>query len=278
MKLFQYYDQSGTLRVGAVTGKGHVALPENIRMEDVLGREAACTEALAASGAALSEADIRFAPVVSNPEKILCIGLNYRDHISETGLSKDSKPGFPPVFAKFNNALTGHGAPLHLPKKASRFDYEAELVIVIGKTCQSVSAEEADAYIAGYTAGNDFSARDMQFVSSQWTMGKACDDFAPVGPYLVPRESLDPSNLTIACKVNGTYTQHASTSQMIYSCQEIVSYLSDFITLKKGDLIFTGTPSGVILGKEGKDQVWLKAGDLVTVEIEGIGALENRLV
>lgn len=278
MKLFQYYDAAGAVRVGAVTGKGHVALPENIRMEDLLGREAACAQALAESGEVLSEAEIRFAPVVSNPEKILCIGLNYDDHISETGLAKDTKPGFPPVFSKFRNALIGHGAPLQLPKKAVKFDYEAELVIVMGKTCHGVSPEEADAYIAGYTAGNDFSARDMQFVSSQWTMGKACDGFAPVGPYLVPQEEIDPSSLTIACRVNGTYTQNSTTSKMIYSCQEIVSYLSDFITLEKGDLIFTGTPSGVILGKDENDQVWLKAGDMVTVEIEGIGALENRLV
>ena len=141
-----------------------------------------------------------------------------------------------------------------------------------------VTPEEAPRYIAGFAAGNDFSARDMQFASSQWTLGKACDGFAPVGPFFVSRDEVNPNKLDISCKVNGEYVQKSNTSKMIFSCAEIVSYLSDFIRLKKGDLIFTGTPSGVILGKEKSQQVWLKAGDVVTVEIEGLGTLENKLV
>lgn len=162
--------------------------------------------------------------------------------------------------------------------KAMLARIEAEMVIVMGDTCKEVTPEEAPRYIAGYTAGNDFSARDMQFASSQWTLGKACDGFAPVGPFFVPRDQLQADRLDISCRVNGEYVQRSNTCKMIFSCAEIVSYLSDFICLKKGDLIFTGTPSGVILGKEEAARSWLKAGDLVAVEIEGIGTLENKLV
>lgn len=280
MKLFQYYDLRQQIHVGAVTKDGFAALPETVKMADLLGKSSEELETLAASWACtpLDRETIRFAPVVTDPEKIICIGLNYNEHINETGLGKTDKPGFPPVFCKYGNSLLGHKQQLRLPKKAKQFDYEAELVIVMGDTCKEVTAEEASRYIAGFTAGNDFSARDMQFSSSQWTLGKACDGFAPVGPYFVPREDVNPDSLDISCKVNGAYVQKSNTSRMIFSCGEIVSYLSDFICLKKGDLIFTGTPSGVILGKEKEQQIWLKAGDVVTVEIEGLGALENKLV
>ncbi len=278
MKLFQYYESDGAVRVGILTSDGPAALPRGTKMEDLLDQcPEQVLECAKKEGVALQEAALRYAPVVSAPEKILCVGLNYDEHIHETGLEKDSKPGFPPVFCKFGNALIGHKAPLHLPSKAKQFDYEAELVIVMGKDCKCVTASEAEQYIAGYTIGNDFSARDMQFASSQWTMGKACDEFAPVGPYFVSKDEVDPSNLRVVCRVNGRVMQNSSTANMIYSCGQIVSYLSDFITLKKGDLIFTGTPSGVVLGKSGEDQVWLKAGDIVTVEIEGLGTLENTL-
>lgn len=279
MKLFQYYEGDSAIRTGIMTADGPLALPQGMKLEDLLDESPEqVLEHAAKAGTALCQADLRYAPIVSAPEKILCIGLNYDEHIHETGLEKDSKPGFPPVFCKFSNALIGHKAPLHLPSKANQFDYEAELVIVMGKECKRVTEQEAEAYIAGYTIGNDFSARDMQFASSQWTMGKACDEFAPVGPYFVSKDELDPSNLQITCRVNGHMVQNSSTANMIYSCAQIVSYLSDFITLKKGDLIFTGTPSGVILGKNADGQTWLKAGDTVTVAIEGLGTLENTLV
>lgn len=280
MKLFQYYEQNGSVRVGAVTADGHMPLPEHCTIEDLLIRNDAYIDTLLAANCVrpLSEHEIHFAPVLSNPKKILCIGLNYNEHIDETGLGKNDKPGFPPVFTKFSNALIGHKAQLHLPKKAVQFDYEAELVIVMGRTCKEVSKEEAMDYIAGFAAGNDFSARDMQFASSQWTLGKACDGFAPTGPYFVSRDAIDCNHLNISCKVNGVLRQNSNTCKMIYTCAEIVSYLSQFITLEKGDLIFTGTPSGVILGKEKNQQQWLKSGDVVTVEIQGLGTLENTLV
>ena len=281
MKLFQFYDGENRVRVGAVANGKHFALPADTVMEDLLGKTGQELDALVSGRACqcLEAEKIRFAPVVTKPEKILCIGLNYNEHIHETGgLNDGNKPGFPPVFCKLENSLVGHGGAVHLPKKATQVDYEAELVIVMGDTCKEVTPEEAPRYIAGYTAGNDVSARDMQFSSSQWTLGKACDDFAPVGPYYVPADEIDADHLNISCKVNGEYRQNSSTSKMIYSCAEIVSYLSQVIRLKKGDLIFTGTPSGVVLGKAKEAQAWLKSGDVVTVEIEGIGTLENTMV
>ena len=278
MKLFQYYDAANQIRVGALHRDTCFALPGEVTMMQLLGKSSGELEALLPDCTPLCPSGLPFAPVVTGSEKILCIGLNYDEHIHETGLGKQDRPGFPPVFCKFGNSLLGHGQELRLPRKAKQFDYEAELVIVMGDTCKAVIPEEAPRYIAGYTAGNDFSARDMQFASSQWTLGKACDGFAPIGPFFVPRDQLQADRLDISCRVNGVYVQRSNTCRMIFSCAEIVSYLSDFICLKKGDLIFTGTPSGVILGKEEAARSWLKAGDLVAVEIEGIGTLENKLV
>lgn len=214
-----------------------------------------------------------FAPAVTHPEKIICIGLNYRSHIEETALVP--KKDFPPVFPKYPNSLVGHNHPIHLPKQAEQFDYEAELVIVIGKRTHDVTPEQAKDHIFGYSIGNDFSARDLQFATGQWLLGKACDDFAPVGPFLVTADSIDPDHLDISCRVNGELRQQSNTKHMIFSSAEIVSYLSHYITLQPGDLIYSGTPSGVILGMEEKN--WLKSGDRMEVTIEHIGTLTNWL-
>lgn len=280
MKLFQYYDEKKKKCVGAVTKNGCFALPEDVTMESLLGRSGAELEIMAESRncGPLEPKELHFAPIVSHPEKILCVGLNYDEHIDETGLGNSFRPGFPTVFSKFANALLGSGETLRLPPAAEKFDYEAELVIVMGASCKNVATEEAERYIAGYTVGNDFSARDLQMATSQWTLGKACDSFAPVGPYLVPGDCIDPNHLDISCRVNGSIVQQSNTDKMIYSCAEIVSYLSQFISLHKGDLIFTGTPAGVILGKPENQQHWLKSGDVVTVEIQNIGVLETKLL
>lgn len=280
MKLFQYYDEKKKKCVGAVTKNGCFALPEDVTMESLLGRSGAELEIMAESGnrGPLEPKELHFAPIVSHPEKILCVGLNYDEHIDETGLGNSFRPGFPTVFCKFANTLLGSGETLRLPPVAEKFDYEAELVIVMGASCKNVSTEEAERYIAGYTVGNDFSARDLQMATSQWTLGKACDGFAPVGPYLVPGDCIDPNQLDISCRVNGSIVQQSNTKKMIYSCAEIVSYLSQFISLRKGDLIFTGTPAGVILGKPENRQHWLKSGDVVTVEIQNIGVLETKIL
>lgn len=222
----------------------------------------------------IDEDNIVYAPCVTNPEKIICIGLNYLDHANE---SKMEIPLSPVVFSKFSNALAGNKQEILLPINAKQFDYEAELVIVIGKTAESVSRENAMSYIFGYTIGNDLSARDLQFRTGQWLLGKTCDGFAPIGPYLVTADEVNPSDLEISCRVNGELRQQGNTKNMIFDCAYIVSYLSHHMTLKPGDIIFTGTPAGVILGYPEEKRVWLKSGDEVSVSIEKIGTLINKL-
>ena len=222
----------------------------------------------------IDEDNIVYAPCVTNPEKIICIGLNYLDHANE---SKMEIPLSPVVFSKFSNALAGNKQEILLPINAKQFDYEAELVIVIGKTAESVSRENAMSYIFGYTIGNDLSARDLQFRTGQWLLGKTCNGFAPIGPYLVTADEVNPSDLEISCRVNGELRQQGNTKNMIFDCAYIVSYLSQHMTLKPGDIIFTGTPAGVILGYPEGKRVWLKSGDEVSVSIEKIGTLINKL-
>ncbi|PLS08908.1 fumarylacetoacetate hydrolase family protein [Neobacillus cucumis] len=223
----------------------------------------------------MNENQITYGPSVINPEKIICVGLNYVDHAEE---SKMEIPTSPILFSKFSNTLEGHNGKVKLPADAEKFDYEAELVVVIGKTASNVSEEEALSYIFGYSAGNDLSARDLQFRTGQWLLGKSSDGFAPIGPYLITSEEIqDPQNLSISCTVNGETRQQANTKDMIFSCANLVCYISKYMTLKPGDVIFTGTPQGVILGYAEQDQIWLKAGDKISVTIENIGTLTNTL-
>ncbi|WP_315371150.1 fumarylacetoacetate hydrolase family protein [Paenibacillus xylanexedens] len=223
----------------------------------------------------LDESNLRNLPVVEQPEKLICVGLNYMPHIQE---AKMEVPKSPVLFSKFNNALAGHNEDVKLPETAQKYDYEAEMVLVIGKEAKNVSQEEALSYVFGYSVGNDLSARDLQLLTGQWFLGKSLDQFAPVGPYLVTADEVDPSNLEISCKVNGEVRQLANTKNMIFDCAYLVSYISKYMTLKPGDLIFTGTPEGVILGYSADKQVWLTAGDEVEVSIEGLGTLQNKLV
>lgn len=286
MKLFQYW-KNGRCLLGMQTAAGMIDVAATVEgsgktlpktMDELIAWQGD-REALSGEYAALAPVFIEapaFAPVVTGPRKILCIGLNYNDHIAETGL--ESRPGFPPVFCKYANALAAHDEAIHLPAAGHQFDYEAELVIVMGKAAKNVSAEDALSYVFGYACGNDFSCRDLQFSSSQWTLGKTCDGFAPIGPYIVTADSIDPNGLDIASYVNGERRQSSNTAYMIYSCAEIISHLSRFITLMPGDLIYTGTPSGVILGMPKEQQVWLTPGDHVEIEIEGLGRLNTPLL
>lgn len=218
--------------------------------------------------------DIEFLPVVLDPEKIVCVGLNYLSHVEEAKITE--MPKTPVLFSKFNNALAAHNEFIPLPEAAEKFDYEAELVIVIGKEAKNIPEKEALSYVFGYSIGNDLSARDLQFTSSQWLLGKSLDSFAPVGPYLVADE-VDPSNLQIETKVNGEIRQSSNTKYMIFNCAAIISYISRHMTLKPGDLIFTGTPEGVIFGFSEDKQEWLRAGDVIEITIQNIGTLKNTL-
>lgn len=223
----------------------------------------------------VSDENITYAPCISEPEKIICVGLNYVDHAEE---SKMEIPTSPVLFSKFNNALAAHNQTIALPTNAEKYDYEAELVIVIGKEASNVSKDDALSYVFGYAVGNDLSARDLQFRTGQWLLGKSLDHFAPIGPELVTADQVDPTNLNISCKVNGETRQSSNTRDMIFDCATIISYVSEYMTLKPGDVIFSGTPDGVILGYPEDQQIWLKSGDEVEVSIEDIGTLFNVLV
>ncbi len=208
---------------------------------------------------------------IDRPGKIICVGLNYRDHAEETGAEA---PTAPLLFAKWGNTLIGDGDAIVLPPESEQVDYEAELGVVIGRTTRRAAERDALDAVRGYICVNDVSARDLQFGDGQWTRGKSPDTFCPVGPRLVPREEVpDPQALAIRCRVNGRTLQDSSTANMIFSVAEIIAHISRTITLEPGDLIATGTPAGVGIARD--PQVLLQDGDEVTVEIEGLGALTN---
>jgi len=224
----------------------------------------------------LNEEELELGPCVTNPGKIICVGLNYRKHAEETNMPV---PQFPILFNKFNNTLTGHKADVALPRASQKVDYEAELVIVIGKTTKYVAKEEALDHVFGYCNVNDLSARDLQLRTNQWLLGKTCDGFSPLGPYLVTADEVgNPNELSIKAIVNGEVRQNSNTNDMIFYCDEIVSYISQHFTLSPGDIILTGTPEGVVMGYPPERQIYLKDGDVVTIEIEKLGSLTNRLV
>lgn len=214
-----------------------------------------------------------FLAPIPKPGKVLCIGLNYRDHAKETGAQIPSEPI---VFSKFATAVIGPGAPIVLPRVSQKVDYEAELVAVIGKRGKNITADQAASYIAGYMNGNDVSARDWQTEKpgKQWLLGKTPDTFGPTGPYFVTADEIpDSGNLTIRLRLNGTYMQDSTTRELIFSVPQLIEHISKLVTLEPGDILFTGTPPGV--GVARKPPVFLKAGDTVEVEIAGLGTLRN---
>ena len=221
-------------------------------------------------------AEGKAAPVVTGGNKILCIGLNYLRHARECNLPL---PPAPVLFNKFSNALAADGDAVTLDPAYREYDYEAELVAVIGKSARNVSEEEALDYVYGYTCGNDLSTRDLQFArSNQWLLSKTFDGFAPIGPCLVTADCMNPNDLAISSTVNGETRQDSRTSDMIFSTAQIIADLSRHFTLLPGDMIFTGTPQGVMHGYPKDQKNWLKPGDEVTVTIEGIGTLHNRFI
>ena len=225
------------------------------------------------------EGAIKFGRLFTNPGKIVCVGLNYKAHAEEAG---EKLPKQPILFNKYTNALAAHNCTIKLPSRevSYKLDYETELLVVMGKTARNVSEAEALDYVAGYAIGHDFSARDLQLeTGGQWMVGKTLDGFAPIGPYFVSADLVDPNNLTIETFVNDETKprQSANTSQFIFNPQKVISYASKLFALEPGDIIFTGTPSGVILGMPKEKQVWLKAGDRITSRIEKLGTLKFDL-
>ena len=263
MRIIRYVDGGGTVRNAVQQSDG-----SNLRIEgDVFGKFEVTTEKVGVR---------KMLPPVK-PVQIWCIGQNYKKHAEELGMAL---PEFPVVFAKGVNTVIASGETIQLPERAksSEVDYECELVVVIGKECKDVSREDALDCVAGYMCGNDVSARDWQIKKggSQWCRGKSFDTFAPIGPCLVTGDEVgDPNALRIQTALNGQIVQDANTNDMIFDVRTIVSFLSESTTLLPGTLIFTGTPQGVGMGR--KPQLWLKDGDEVSVAIEKIGTITNRV-
>lgn len=210
---------------------------------------------------------------VPRPGKIVCVGLNYRDHAAETG---KPVPEEPVLFAKFANSVVGHDSVVEIPAATREVDWEAELGVVIGRRARRVSADEALGHVAGYVCVNDLSARDLQRRGGQWTRGKAIDGFLPMGPWLVTADEVaDPQELAISCTVNGELVQSSTTAEMVFGVAELISVISQTMTLDPGDVIATGTPPGVGMGMT--PPRFLAPGDVVTVEIAGLGRLETRM-
>ena len=232
-----------------------------------------------AKSAIVDESTITHGRLFTNPGKIVCIGLNYRAHAAE---ANEKVPSVPILFNKYNNALASHNCTIKLPPRdvSYKFDYETEMLIVIGKPARNVSEADALNYVAGYCTSQDFSSRDLQLETPavQWMVGKTLDDFGPIGPYFVSADLVgDASNLKIETYVNGEVRQSSNTGKMIFGPQKLISYISKMWTLEPGDIIWSGTPEGVILGMPKEKQVWLKAGDEIRSSIEKLGDLKFKL-
>jgi 2-keto-4-pentenoate hydratase/2-oxohepta-3-ene-1,7-dioic acid hydratase in catechol pathway len=265
-------------------GQGDGRLPQTVEAA-IAGGEAARSaladlvtraETADATGSAwlLGEESLTLGPSVPNPGKIVCVGLNYRKHAEETGAAI---PTSPVLFSKFSNTVAAPDEDVPLTDAATQYDYEVELAVVIGETTKNISTADALNSVFGYTTANDLSARDLQMRTSQWLLGKTMDKFMPIGPYLVTAADVrDPQQLAIRTWLNGELRQNSNTDDMIFPVAEIVSYISRHFTLEPGDVIITGTPEGVILGMAEKR--WMVPGDVVEVEVDGLGKLRNRMV
>lgn len=264
--------EQGIVDVSAEAARRGIAAPGTM-MEAIEGGSAALSILKKLADAPACFAEGISAPVVTGGEKILCIGLNYRQHAKECNLPL---PPAPVLFNKFSNALSADGDSVYLSPEYVEYDYEAELVAIIGKPARNVSEEDALDYVFGYTCGNDLSTRDLQFArSNQWLLSKTLDGFAPIGPCVVTSDSIDPNHLAISSRVNGELRQNSNTSDMIFNVAQIIADLSHHFPLMPGDLIFTGTPQGVMHGYPADQKNWLKPGDTVDVTIENIGTLHT---
>ena len=295
MKLVRFSTQGQTPRLGALQGERIADLQASlaatlarrgvVRAQEIaaalvpastrqfLEGGAASREAVAGitEWVTVDRAAARVHAPIADPGKFICIGLNYKDHAEEAG---QAIPKEPPIFAKWANTIIDPGEPILRPRGSTQLDWEVELGVVIGRTARYVSREQALDYVAGYTIINDASARDFQFLTTQWMAGKIFETAAPVGPYIADREEIpDPHVLDLKTFVNGKQTQRGNTKTLIFDVRYLVSYLSGLMTLSPGDLIATGTPPGVGLGM--KPPVFLQAGDVCRMEITGLGVLES---
>jgi 2-keto-4-pentenoate hydratase/2-oxohepta-3-ene-1,7-dioic acid hydratase in catechol pathway len=294
MKLVSMQNRDGSETLGVVTDKGVIdvrAAAAKLRMRapmtldqllqegDADGLEKLVARAKSSSFALLDESSIKHGRLFARPGKIICVGLNYRQHAKEIGMQP---PRVPPLFSKYNNSLAPQNTVIELPPNdiSYKFDYETELLIVMGKRARNVSEADALSCVAGYCTSNDFSARDLQLElpNGQWMIGKTLDNFAPIGPYFMSADLVgDPNKLKIETWVNGELRQNSNTSDFIFNTQQMIAYISKHWTLEPGDIIFTGTPQGVIAGHPKEKQVWLKAGDEIVSSIGNLGTLKFKL-
>lgn len=286
MKLVTYKSDNDESQLGVVldnlvfnlntVSKGQ--LPSDMRSFLQMGDSAMglASDAVANASGGVTLESVNLMSPITDPSKVVAIGLNYMDHVRESGIEM---PDLATMFCKYPSSIIGPGDEISWQTGLTeQVDYEAELAVIIGKVARSVAQDDAFDYIAGYTNCNDVSARDLQFMpGDQWLRGKCLDTFCPLGPYLVTRDEIaDPHNLSIQCRVNGETRQDSNTSEMIYRIPYLIEYLSKAFTLYPGDVIATGTPHGV--GAFRQTPIWLKQGDVVTVEIEGLGQLTNTCV
>lgn len=278
MKLATFTYQNQT-RIGAVVGNELVDgladsnLPTDMItfLEQGESAKAALQNLLESGQHRLPLADVQLLAPIPRPRKFLGIGLNYADHVDETGLEK---PEYPMFFTKQSSCVIGNGAAIEIPPVSEKVDYEGELAFVIGKKCKNVSVEKAHEVIAGFTIANDVTVRDWQFRTPTWTLGKSFDTHGPLGPWMVSADEItNPHALSLKTWVDDELRQNSNTCYMMFNCYEMIAYLSQAMTLEVGDVITTGTPSGV--GVKMKPRGYLKAGQTVKIEIEGIGTLEN---
>ena len=278
MKLISYRNAGGDHRLGALQADGIVDLPGDM-LSLLQGGDAAmqsAREAAARADQAIDPQEVELLTPLANPSKVIAIGLNYMDHIRESGLPM---PQLATMFCKYPSSIIGGGESIRWSTGLTRqVDFEAELAVVVGKTARNVAEADAYDYVAGYMNCNDVSARDLQFrEGDQWLRGKCLDTFCPLGPWLVTRDEIeDPHNLAIQCRVNGQTMQDSNTGEMIYRIPYLIQYLSEAFTLLPGDIIATGTPHGV--GAFRDTPIWLQSGDIVEVEIDGLGVLSNPCV
>jgi 2-keto-4-pentenoate hydratase/2-oxohepta-3-ene-1,7-dioic acid hydratase in catechol pathway len=273
MKLVTFSLNGSAPSVGIVEGDQVVPV---LGFADMCGAIAAGQSAIAAAnkGTPVALSAVKLHAPIPRPPKVVCIGLNYRDHAIESGMAI---PTIPVVFNKFPNSVIAPGEDVVLPKNSEKPDYEAEFAVILGKPGRHVSKENAMDYVFGYTIVNDVSARDWQLQTSQWIMGKTFDTFCPMGPWIVTADEIaDPHNLRIGLRIDGVTVQDSSTKELIFGIPELVEHLSKVFTFEPGDVISTGTPPGVGLGH--KPPRWLKPGEVMTVFIEGIGELTNPCV
>lgn len=278
MKLVTFTHDNQT-RVGAVVGDqvvdslGNVAIPDNMLALLQVGSAAlqAMQQSIEYGTRRIPLADVQLIAPIPKPGKFLGVGLNYADHIAETGRDR---PEYPTVFSKQSTCVIGNGETIYIPKISDKVDYEGELAFVVGKRCRYVSLENAPDMIAGYTIVNDVTVRDWQNRSPTWTLGKSFDTHGPMGPWLVTRDEIpDPQQLTLQTWVEGELRQNANTAQMLFNCYELLSYISQAVTLEPGDVIATGTPSGV--GVKMQPRGYLRPGQMVKISISGLGTLSN---